>query len=136
MADQRGGIKTLALSRKTEAEAYEYETIKSACGDHAFTKQHVHQLFKQFQNGKKSIQSGIGKCQKPALLMHSPEKVALIHSFVDADQRMTVQGLATESGLSGGGGALYTGFFMRIWRFKRSLPNGYCAFFQMATRNI
>jgi histone-lysine N-methyltransferase SETMAR len=98
MADQRGSIKTFALSGRTATETH--KMITEAYGELAFSRSRVFELFKQFKEGRVSINDDRGKCAKPTL--RTDDNLTLISNLVIADRRTSIQELATESGLSYG----------------------------------
>jgi histone-lysine N-methyltransferase SETMAR len=96
MSDQRGTIKTYALVGKSATEAY--NLIKEAYGDLAFSRAYVFDLFKQYKNGRVSIDDERGKCPKPKL--RTDENVALVKSLVLADRRVTIESIVSDTDLS------------------------------------
>lgn len=98
MSDQRGAIKAYAKAGKTATEAY--NLVKAAFGEAALGRSQVFSLFKEYKEGRESIENLRGKFPKASV--RTEENIALIKSLVEADRRLTVDTMASESELSVG----------------------------------
>jgi histone-lysine N-methyltransferase SETMAR len=98
MSDQRAAIKAYARAGKTATEAL--QLLHEAFGELAFGRSRVFELFKQFKEGRESIEDDRGKCPKPKV--RTDENVAVVSSLLKMDGRSTIKDLALECDLSVG----------------------------------
>ena len=94
----RAVIKSFVKVGKNATEAYNF--LCDGYGDLCPSKTMVFRYFKEYKEGRESIESERGKAPKPTL--RTPENIRLVKTLIEEDRRKTVKELASESGLSVG----------------------------------
>ena len=98
MDEQRAAIKVNALAGKSGTETY--KLLQAAFGDTAMSRSRAFAYYKEFKEGRETIRDRRGQFSLKSA--RTADKIDAVRRLVTSDQRLTIDDMALESGLSHG----------------------------------